>query len=81
MSASWPFLTDLAYAKLLTRLSKRKFDRIFAQLRENIPRFYSNLSAPIETQKNNVHWQNTLPARDELKSMTPAPAHGGGPAY
>src|SRR6476661_2057063 len=45
-------LADEAYAKLLTRVSGRKFDLTTPELRENIMAFYSDLSVPIETKKN-----------------------------
>ena len=46
-------LTDDTYAKLLVRLSKRKFDLTTTALRDNILQFYSDLSAAIETKKDN----------------------------
>jgi hypothetical protein len=67
-------LTDETYAKLLGRLSDRKFDRTTVELRENILRFYSDLSAPIETKKDEAHWQAVLTGLDQLKSVAPAPA-------
>lgn len=66
-------LTDDTYAKLLGRLSDRKFDRTTAELRENVLHFYSDLSAPIETKKNKAHWQAVLTGLDQLKSAAPAP--------
>src|ERR1700688_3626755 len=45
-------LTDDTYAKLLARLSERRFDLTSPALRANILLFYSNLSLPIETKKN-----------------------------
>jgi hypothetical protein len=44
-------LTDDTYAKLLARLSERKFDLTSPELRANILDFYSDLSAPIDTKK------------------------------
>jgi hypothetical protein len=72
-------LTDNAYAKLLAQLSDRKFDRISLELRANILDFYSDLSAAIETKKDQVRWQGVLAALDELKSVTPEPAVAGSP--
>jgi hypothetical protein len=63
-------LADNAYAKLLARLSQRKFDQTTADLRDNILQFYSDLSAPIETKKNMVHWQSVLADLDQLKTVT-----------
>jgi hypothetical protein len=66
-------LTDDTYAKLLGQLSDRKFDRTTADLRENILHFYSDLSAPIETKKDEAHWQAVLAALGQLKLVTPVP--------
>jgi len=67
-------LTDDTYAKLLAQLSERKFDRTSPELRDNILQFYSDLSVPIETKKDQVRWQGVLTALDQLKSVTPVPA-------
>ncbi len=53
-------LADNTYAKLLARLSERKFDRTTTDLRADILRFYSDLSIPIETKKDKVRWQGVL---------------------
>jgi uncharacterized protein (DUF433 family) len=66
-------LTDDAYAKLLVRLSERKFDLTTPALRDNILQFYADLSVPIETKKDQVRWQGVLTALDQLKSVAPAP--------
>src|SRR5690348_5104565 len=60
-------LTDETYAKLLAQLSDRKFDRTSPELRANILEFYSDLSAAIETKKDNVRWQSVLKSLDQLK--------------
>jgi hypothetical protein len=73
-------LTDDTYAKLLGQLSDRKFDRTSPELRANILDFYSDLSAPIETKKDQVRWRSVLSALDELKSVTPASTLVGDPA-
>src|ERR1700719_2746700 len=44
-------LTDVTYAKLLARLTGRRFDLTSPELRNNILQFYSDLSVPIETKK------------------------------
>src|SRR2546427_4529940 len=62
-------LTDNTYAKLLSRLSQRKFDLTTADLRDDILHFYSDLSAAIETKKDKVRWQSILTSLDQLKSM------------
>jgi hypothetical protein len=73
-------LADNTYAKLLARLSQRKFDQTTVGLRDNILQFYSDLSAPIETKKDNVRWQSVLTSLDQLKSVTPAPILASSPA-
>ena len=73
-------LTDEAYAKLLSRLSDKKFDLTSAGLRENILNFYSDLAAPIETKKDNGRWQAVLTSLDQLKLMSPAPTLASAPA-
>ena len=74
-------LTDVTYATLLARLSDRKFDRTSPELRDNILQFYSDLSVPIETKKDQVHWQGVLTALDQLKSMAPVPTVAGNAAH
>jgi len=64
-------LTDETYAKLLGQLAARKFDLTSSDLRENILNFYSDLSLPLETKKNNVQWQSVLASLDQLKSAAP----------
>ena len=66
-------LTDDTYAKLLGQLAERKFDRTTPELRDDILHFYSDLSAPIETKKDDVRWQSVLTSLDWLKLMTPPP--------
>ena len=66
-------LTDDTYAKLLARLSERKFDLTSPELRANILDFYSDLSAPIDTKKDQDDWKSVLSELDQLKSMPPIP--------
>jgi hypothetical protein len=66
-------LADDTYAKLLGQLSNRKFDGTTPELRANILDFYSDLSVPIETKKDQVRWQGVLTALDQLKSGAPVP--------
>src|ERR1017187_8193228 len=73
-------LTDATYAKLLAKLSERKFDRTSPELRDDILQFYSDLSVPIETKKDQVRWQGVLTALDQLKSVTPVPTVANRPA-
>jgi hypothetical protein len=65
-------LTDDTYAKLLAKLSDRKFDRTTPDLRADILQYYSDLSLPISTKNNQDRWQNVLAELDQLKSATPA---------
>jgi hypothetical protein len=67
-------LTDETYAGLLNQLSDRKFDLTSANLRENILQFYSDLSADIETKKDEGRWQKVLTSLDQLKSAALVPA-------
>jgi hypothetical protein len=64
-------LTDETYAKLLSQLAERKFDLTTTDLRDDILKFYSDLSAPIETKKNKDRWQGVLTSLDQLKLVTP----------
>jgi len=72
-------LTDDTYAGLLAQLSERKFDQTSPALRDNILQFYSDLSLPIETKKNPVHWQYVLTELEQLKSVAPVPTVASGP--
>jgi hypothetical protein len=73
-------LTDDTYATLLAQLSDGKFDRTSPELRDNLLQFYSDLSVPIETKKDQIHWQGVLTALDRLKSVAPASTVAGNPA-
>ena len=73
-------LADDAYAKLLAQLSERKFDRATTELRANILEFYSDLSLPIETKKDQVHWEGVLTSLDQLKAISPGPTVAVSPA-
>jgi hypothetical protein len=73
-------LADDAYARLLTRVLERKFDRTTPELRDNILSFYGDLSAPIETKRDQRRWQGVLTALEALKSAAPAPTVAGTPA-
>ena len=70
---------DDAYATLLAQLLERKFEGTSPALRDNILQFYSDLSVPIETKKDQPRWISVLSALDQLKSAAPAPT-GAGPA-
>jgi hypothetical protein len=66
-------LTDDTYAKLLGQVTERKFDLTSAELRDNILSFYSDLSAAIDTKKDDDDWQKVLSSLEQLKLMTPVP--------
>jgi hypothetical protein len=72
-------LTDDSYAELLAKLSERKFDGTSPELRQNILDFYSDLSAPNETKKDNVRWQSVLKSLAQLKALTPVPVSVSSP--
>jgi hypothetical protein len=67
-------LTDETYAKLLGQLQDRKFILTTTDLRGDILRFYSDLTAPIETKKDEGRWRSVLTSLDQLKLVTPVPA-------
>ena len=73
-------LTDEAYAGLLAQLSERKFALTTPELRDNILQFYSDLSLPIETKKDQGRWQGVLTGLEQLKSVTPPPIVADSPA-
>lgn len=73
-------MTDEAYAKLLGQLAERKFDKTTPELRDNILSFYSDLSLPLETKKDNARWQSVLASLDQLKLVTPTPILAASPA-
>jgi len=62
---------------LLGQVSSRKFDRTTRELHDNILNFYSDLSASIETKKDQDNWKKVLTELDQLKSMTPIPKLAG----
>jgi hypothetical protein len=74
-------LTDDTYAKLLARLSERRFDLTSPELRANILDFYSDLSVPIDTKKDQVRWRSVLSALDQLKSVIPVQVAVGRPVH
>ena len=71
-------LTDDAYAQLVIQLFHGDFGLASLELRANILDFYSDLSVPIETKKDPVHWQDVLTALERLKSLSIAPTSAAG---
>jgi len=67
-------LADDTYAKLLGQLSSHKFEGTTPELRANILDFYSDVSASIDTKKNQNDWNKVLAELDQLKSVAPVPA-------
>ena len=66
-------LTDDTYAKLLGQLAKSKFDRTTPELRDNILRFYSDLSTSTPTTDDKVQTASILASLDQLRAATPVP--------
>jgi hypothetical protein len=64
---------------LLAQLADRKFDLTSPELRSNILEFYSDLSVPIDTKKDQVRWQGVLTELDQLKAVAPVPTLAGSP--
>ena len=73
-------LTDETYAKLLDQLAKQKFNLTSPALRDNMLKFYSDLSLPLETKKDAVRWQSVLLSLDQLRLVTPTPTVAVAPA-
>jgi hypothetical protein len=70
-------LADESYAQLVGKLSERKFDLTSRELRANILDFYSDLSAPIETKKDEGQWRDLVTKLDQLKSAPPVSTMAG----
>src|SRR5271167_1793728 len=66
-------LTDEAYAKLLARLAKSKFDLTTPELRENVLQFYSGSSPSIQKKDDKVRSASVLALIDQLRATTPVP--------
>ena len=64
-------LTDDSYAKLLSQLAERKFDKTSAALRDNILQFYSDPSALIHTKMEKDDWEGVQKQLELLKAMMP----------
>ncbi|MDD5542464.1 MAG: zinc dependent phospholipase C family protein [Acidobacteriia bacterium] len=67
-------LTDEAYAKLLEKLSDRKFADMNPALRENILGFYQDLKTPEFAKKQPEKWNQVLLNLEQLKSVGAAGA-------
>ena len=73
-------LADDTYAQLLAKLSNAKLVGTSRELREDILHFYSNLSLPIDTKRDQPRWQATLSALEQLKTAELNPVSAGGPS-
>ena len=71
-------LTDDAYGKLVTQLSKQKFAHTSPELRANILNFYSDVSVFDKTKHEQDDWNDLLAALEKLKAFTPALPSAGG---
>jgi hypothetical protein len=69
-------LADEAYASLLEKLSARKFEGTYPQLRNNILEFYSSYSKSIQIAKASIQSPGVLANLDELKATTLSPTDG-----
>lgn len=72
-------LADETYAKLLGRLSDKKFESVTPELQRNILAFYSDLNAPIATKQDKDEWEKTLRALEGLKAAPTQAAQTGKP--
>jgi hypothetical protein len=54
-------------ANLLVKLSMRKFDLTTPALRDDILHFYSDLSAGINTKKDNGRWQSVVACAESVE--------------
>ena len=73
-------LADDAFAKLVTRLADKKFDRTSPELRTSILDFYSNAKAPTKTKENQGQWEKVLAALDQLRAAELVHVEPGNPA-
>jgi hypothetical protein len=69
-------LADEAYASLLEKLSARKFEGTYPQLRDNILEFYSSYSKSIQIARASIQSPGVLANLDELKATTLSPTDG-----
>jgi hypothetical protein len=73
-------LADDTYAKMLSQLADKKFDRTTPALQKDIEAFYANASAPIKTKKDPDKWQKVQSNLDALKAFAPNPAQPATPS-
>jgi hypothetical protein len=69
-------LADAAYADLLAKLSAQNFEKASPQLRDNILKFYSGYSVPIQAAKISEHSQDVMAKLNQLKAAAPAAGTG-----
>lgn len=66
-------LTDKTYERLLGQMTKKDFEHLTTDLKENILEFYSNLNAPIWTKRNKEAWRQTLANLELLRVAQATP--------
>jgi hypothetical protein len=66
-------LTDKTYEHLLDQLASHNFDKITAELRNNILAFYSDPAAFIHTKKNAKAWEKTQAELEKLRALPEPP--------
>jgi hypothetical protein len=66
-------LTDKTYEHLLDQLAAHNFDKITAELRNNILAFYSEPAAFIHTKKNAKAWEKTQAELEKLRALPEPP--------
>jgi hypothetical protein len=66
-------LTDKTYEHLLDQLAAHNFDKITAELRNNILAFYSDPGAFIHTKKNAKAWEKTQAELEKLRALPEPP--------
>ncbi|HZZ15659.1 MAG TPA: zinc dependent phospholipase C family protein [Candidatus Sulfotelmatobacter sp.] len=66
-------LTDKTYEHLLDQLAAHNFDKITAELRNNILAFYSDPAAFIHTKKNAKAWEKTQAELAKLRALPEPP--------
>jgi hypothetical protein len=66
-------LTDKTYEHLLDQLAAHNFDKITAELRNNILAFYSDPAAFIHTKKNAKAWEKTQAELEKLRALPEPP--------
>jgi hypothetical protein len=64
-------MADEAYADLLQKLAKARFNHISPALKQNVLRYYQNPKAPIVTKEDTKKWEETRQALQQLQDTGP----------